>query len=293
MEVGDQIRIAGYSSAVKVDGKGIYEVPENLEVNTANNTLGTFTFGQVLGHVKDIFDKNSDVVGTYPGTSNLRDKPDARLKGGKIQQHQGAIMPAVFGLIDQQANVIRSIEYSSKEYEKFYDSFITKAVGTAYEGVASDRVDEIIESINQGRDSKFAYFYEDMIGHGENYSLRTYTVADSSVTEYAIDSLFSTTTISNRAVYVYLNDVQLLLGTDYTFSTTDDSIDITATLTAGDILKIKDYSDTTGSYIPPTPTKLGMYPKYKPEKFTDTTYITDTEVIRCHDGSYILSLIHI
>ena len=55
-------------------------------------------------------------------------------------------MPAVFGLIDQQANVIRSIEYSSKEYEKFYDSVITKAVGTAYEGVASDRVDEIIES---------------------------------------------------------------------------------------------------------------------------------------------------
>ena len=86
---------------------------------------------------------------------------------------------------------------------------------------------------------------------------------------------------------MYLNDVQLLLGTDYTFSTTDDSIDITATLTAGDILKIKDYSATTGSYIPPTPTKLGMYPKYKPEKFTDTTYITDTEVIRCHDGSYI------
>ena len=36
-----------------------------------------------------------------------------------------------------------------------------------------------------------------------------------------------------------------------------------------------------------TPTKLGMYPKFTPEKFTDTTYITDTSVIRKHDGSYI------
>ena len=119
-----------------------------------------------------------------------------------------------------------------------------------------------------------------MIGHGENVSLRTYTVQDGSITEYAIDKLFSVTALSNRAVYVYLNDIQLTLGSDYTFSTTDDSIDISATLTAGDIIKIKDYEDTTGSFIPPTPTKLGLYPKYTPQKYTDTTNLTDTEVIR-------------
>ena len=50
-----------------------------------------------------------------------------------------------------------------------------------------------------------------MIGVGENYSLRTYTVPDPSETEYAIDSQFSITTSSNRAVYVYLNDVLLNL----------------------------------------------------------------------------------
>ena len=88
-------------------------------------------------------------------------------------------------------------------------------------------------------------------------------------------------------MYVYLNDVQLILGTDYTFSTTDDTVNISATLAEGDIIKIKDYSDTTGSYIPATPTKLGIYPSYKPETFTDTTYITDTDVIRRHDGSII------
>ena len=79
----------------------------------------------------------------------------------------------------------------------------------------------------------------------------------------------------------------MILGTDYTFSTTDDSIKITATLVAGDILKIRDYSDTTGSFIPPTPTKLGLYPKFKPETFTDNTYITSITAIRKHDGSII------
>ena len=284
---GDQIRLAGYSKTKKVAGVGIYEVPENLSINPLNVQLGTFTYGQILGHVKDILSKNIDVTGSIPGASNLRDNPDASLKGGLILQHEGTLLPAVFGLIDQNANVLTAIDYCNREYEKFYNSFLTYGIGTAYEGVVADRVDEIITKINEGKNSTFSFYYEDMIGVGENYSLRTYTVPDPSETEYAIDSLHTMTATNNRAVYVYKNDVQLILGTDYTVSTTDDSINIISTLVTGDIIKIRDYSDTTGSYIPPTPTKLGLYPKFTPEKFTDTTYITDTEVIRKHDGSII------
>ena len=287
LKVNDQIRMAGYSSAVKVEDKGIYEIPENLATNSLNQQIGTFTFGQVLAHVKDIFDRNAEVNGAIPGVSNLRDKPDARLKGGTIHQHEGPLVPAVFGLIDQNANVITAIDYVNQEYEKWYNSFLTHVTGTAYEGIARDRVDEIISSISQGRNSTFPFFYEDMAGWGENVSTRTYTVPDADQTEYAIDSQHDITTPSNRAVYVYLNNVQLLLGTDYTFSTDDDSINISATLAEGDTIVIKDYEDTTGSYIPPTPTKLGMYPKFKPESFTDDTYITSQTVIRRHDGSII------
>ena len=287
LEINDQIRIAGYSSADKVSTKGVYEVPDNLSTNALNQQLGTFTFGQILGHVRDIFDKNQDVTGTIPGVSNLRDKPNARLKGGSIQQHEGSLLPAIFNLIDQNANLSTSIDYVEQEYEKWYNAFLTHATGTAYEGIAADRVDEIIAAITPGRNSTFPFFYEDMLGWGENVSTRSYTVAGSSQTDYALDKQQDITTLSNRAVYVYLNDVQLLLGTDYTFSTTDDSVSISKTLVEGDKIVIKDYGDTTGSYMPPSPSKLGMYPKFTPETFTDTTYITDTEVIRKHDGSII------
>ena len=288
LSVDDQVKISGYSSASKVSDKGIYETPDNLSINSKNKQLGTFTWGQILLHVKDIFEKNEDVTGAIPGTSNLRDKqPDAKLNGGTIKQHLGSLLPAVFGLIDQEANVVSAIDYCNLEYEKWYSSFLTYAVGTAYEGVAADRVDEIIAAISQGKNSSFAFYYDDMVGYGENVSTRTYTVQGSSQTEYALDSQHSITTTSSRAVYVYLNDVQLILGTDYTFSTTDDTVNISATLAEGDTIKIKDYSDTAGSYIPATPTKLGIYPSYKPETFTDTTYITDTDVIRRHDGSII------
>jgi len=287
LSVDDRIRLAGHSSADKVVGKGIYEIPDSLATNSLNQQSGTYTYGQIMKHVVDIFDKNQDITGSVPGTSNLRDKPDARLTGGSIHQHEGPLLPAIFGLIDQDSNFISAIEYASQEYEKWYHAFLTHATGTAYEGVAADRVDEIISSITEGRNSSFPFFYEDMIGWGENVSTRSYTVQGESQTEYALDSQHNTTTTSNRAVYVYLNGAQLLSGTDYTFSTVDDSVEISATLAEGDKVVIKDYADTTGSYMPPSPTKLGMYPRFKPESFIDDTYLTSQTMIRRHDGSFI------
>jgi len=287
LSVGDQIRVAGYSTADKVEDKGIYEIPENLSTNPLNAQLSTFTYGQVLKHLQDIYEKNSDVTGDVLKSSNLRDKPEAKLKGGSIVQHEGSLLSAMFGLIDQEANVITAIDYCDKEYEKFYNAFLTHGLATAYEGIAADRVDEILKALNQGKNSSFPFYYDDMIGVGENYSLRTYTVMDSTETEYAIDSVHAMTVPNNRAVYIYLNDSQLIKDTDYTVSTTDDSIDIIHTLVAGDIIKIRDYVDTTGNYVPLTPTKLGLYPKFKPELFTDDTYITSQSVIRKHDGSII------
>ena len=122
LKVDDQIRIAGYSSADKVDGKGIYEIAENLAVNATNDQSGTYTFGQILKHVKDIFDKDQDLTGAIPGNSNLRDNPDARLKGGTILQHEGSLMPAIFGLVDQNSNLMTAIDYVNSEYQKWYDS---------------------------------------------------------------------------------------------------------------------------------------------------------------------------
>jgi len=287
LEVNDQVRIAAHSSADKIADKGIYEIPENLATNSLNKQLGTFTFGQILNHVKDIFDKNQDVKGIIPGVSNLRDKPNARLKGGSIHQHEAPLVPAIFSTIDQETNFFTATDYVNQEYEKWYNAFLTHATGTAYEGVAADRVDEIITAITPGRNSTFPFYYEDMIGWGENVSTRSYTVMGASQTDYALNSQHDITILSNRAVYVYLNDVQLLLGTDYTFSTTDDSVYISKPLAEGDKIVIKDYTDTTGSYMPPSPTKLGMYPKFTPEAFTDTTFITDTAMIRRHDGSTI------
>ena len=285
LAVNDIVKISTYSATKKVDGIGLYEVPENLSVNPFNAQLSEFTFGEILNHVHDIQEKNIDVVGTIPGSSNLRDLPEVRTKGGTILQHTGALPQGIFNLIDQNANTIRGLEYASLEYEKFRDSFISKSFGKNFTGDVPEFVDEILTAIADEKNQTFPFFYEDMVGFGKNVSTKTYTVQDSSEVDYAIDSVHKMNTVSNRAVYVYVNDVQLTHNTDYTFNTTDDSVTISKTLVVGDIIKIKDYADTTGSFIPPTPTKLGMYPKFKPELVTDNTYRTSKSVIVGHDGS--------
>jgi len=285
LTVGDLVKIQTHSAAAKLDGKGLYEVPENLSINPLNEQLDEFTFGEVSNHLHDIHEKNTDITGSIPGSSNLRDLPDVRTKGGTIIQHSAPLPQGIFNLIDKDANAISAIDYANLEYQKFKESFLNKTTGKTFAGDIPGFVDEVIISLSADKNKSFPFYYEDMVGYGPNVSTRTYTVLDSSETEYAIDSLHEISTVSNRAVYVYLNDVQLILGTDYTFSTTDESINITATLSTNDVIKIRDYSDTTGSFIPPTPTKLGLYPKYKPESITDNTYRTSQTVIVGHDGS--------
>ena len=287
LKVNDFVKLECYSSVQKVDGVGLYEVPENLSINPFNSQLSEFTFGQILNHVHDIHEKNIEIVGPMPGSSNLRDLPDVRTKGGTILQHEASLVPSMFLLIDKNANLISSIDYVASEYQKFKENFLNYQVGTAFEGNVADRVDEIIESLARDKNNSFPFFYEDMIGHGENVSVRNYTVEDVSETQYPIDSQFDVTITSNRAVYVYLNDSQLVLGADYSFSTDTDNVNITATLNVGDKITIKDFSNTEGSYVPVTPTKLGIYPKFKPELIVDDSYVTPQSVIVGHDGSRI------
>jgi hypothetical protein len=191
LSVGDLVKIQTYSSAKKVAGIGLYEVPENLSTNPLNAQLDEFTFGEVLNHVHDIQEKNIDVIGAIPGSSNLRDLPDVRTKGGTIIQHSAPLPQAIFNLIDQDANAIQALDYANLEYQKFKENFISKSTGKSYEGNVADYVDELIESITADKDKSFPFYYEDMIGYGPNVSTRTYTVQDSTETEYAIDSKHS------------------------------------------------------------------------------------------------------
>ena len=73
-------------------------------------------------------------------------------------------------------------------------------------------------------------------------------------------------TASRDAVQVYLNGQQLVHNKDYTFNS-EGFCRVTATKAKGELIDIYEYETTNGSYVPPTPTKLGLYPSYQPELY--------------------------
>jgi len=90
-----------------------------------------------------------------------------------------------------------------------------------------------------------------------------------------------------QALLVYVNDRLLTRNVEYIVSVDAPviTIDQLVTLAVGDVVTIQEYEATYGSYVPNTPTKLGLYPAYVPEIFLDTGYIEPILVIRGHDGS--------
>jgi hypothetical protein len=135
-----------------------------------------------------------------------------------------------------------------------------------------------------------------MLAYGTDVVTHTVTVTDPRNVEYGLNSIFTPSVNNSRAVFVYHTPVntgiktQLLYGRDYTFEQYESTVLIKKPLVKGDKITVSDYTSTDGCFIPPTPTKLGLYPKFVPEFFIDSSYAgTPKKMIRGHDGSTTLA----
>ena len=276
--VGDKIDIAVYSSSVSATG--YYQVPENLDYNPMNENFGAITLGQLRSHYNRLIENTA--VSSIP----LQDHY-IKAQGGTLVQHASPVLYAMTVMNDPKVNFFDGINYARREYTKFKNKFIQQCenlAGINYTDPVSG-VDAILQSINAVKNSSFPWYYSDMVPQGGTYSTITYKVLNVRQTNYEIAKIFNDTVLSNRAVIVYHNGTQLTKGADYTFSQFVPTVIISRTLAINDTIVIRDYSNTDGNFIPETPSKLGLYPKFEPAIYTDTSYSIPTAVIRGHDGS--------
>jgi len=284
LATGDQIDILIYSDSVSK--LGFYEVPKNLDLNGQNNNFSSLTLGQLRNHVTTCVENSTQVVGTFPGASNLRDL-SVKAQTGSILQHSAPLLYSELFLIDQNANFMKSINLARHEYSKLKNKIIEvsqRTAGLDYTNIPA-LLDTILKTINAVKNKSFSWYYSDMVPYGDIKNTITYTVLNTQIVDYEISNVFNDAVLSNKAVLVYLNNVQLTKGIDYVFDTNRSGVTILTTLQTNDVITINEYNNTDGNYIPETPTKLGLYPKFTPGKIYDTTYQTPTYVIQGHDGS--------
>jgi hypothetical protein len=294
LNTGDSVDIIIYSN--ETSELGYYQIPSNLEFNALNQGIETITLGQVRGHWFTIGRNTRGVIGEILSVSNLRDL-DTRFQSGSILQHSAPSVYSSLFLIDPQINFMNSIELARRDYTKFKNKFLELCL-TITEldpNNPSAGVDTILQTINNVKNTTFAWHYTDMVPWSENYVTDAYRINDTNVRSYSIangystvgEELYPSSGLTNKAVLVYLNDTLLVIGKDYTISSGSPTVALTSAvvLIYKDLLTIKTYRNTDGSYVPETPTKLGLAPKYIPSIYTDNTYRDPVQVLQGHDGS--------
>ena len=273
-----------------ITDEGYYEEPLSLTNNPLNGNISEFTISELSEHVQTMVDRG------IPGyqlsdlqLGNLRDLPDYTNYGIKLISNANPISFAQMFIGKKENSLIDAITKVSDQYDLFKLTFLNSVNGFDNQRDPVGAVDQILTTLNQNKTGQFPYYLSDMVGYGNPEKTRTWTVTNINNVSYPLDSGFNMSELSLRSVLVYLNGEQLIHGIDYTFDFALSSVEILSPLAVNDVLTVNDYTNTEGAYIPPTPSKLGLYPKFIPAKFTDSTYVTPTLVIQGHDGSIMVA----
>ncbi len=278
----DVVTLKCYASQKK-NSNGYYEIPLNLQHNPLNNNVESFTLGEVIDHVDSIVENSLEFSGIYPGNTNLRDIGDVSKYGTRFVQHSGPLNFSLYHLGSKTANILKALEKARRDYGKFKRAFITFANESGIDTDPRRHVDFILQELSKDKTTTQSYYLSDMFAHAGGNRLE-YTVLDSRIKKYPLTTQFNLDELSNRAVNIYLNEQQLVHGRDYVFG---DNLffELLVDLTEGDTIEAFEFSSTDGSFCPPTPTKLGLYPAFEPTIYVDNTYLEPTTVIQGHDGS--------
>jgi hypothetical protein len=277
------IKIYFYKNNLTVDGQ--YETPLNLTNNPLNGPISSLTLTEISDHFRTMTDRHPEFIGQTFGSNNTRDLPDINKYGTRLISNANSVAFSSFYIPIKEHSLFKSLQFAADQYNQFKFSLYKKIseLGDINDPIAA--LDIILTSINADKDINSSWFHTDMLPYATDRTTRTWTVSDTRNVIYPISDDFDPNKAQYRAVLVYLNNEQLLIDKDYQFLVNDSSIELLCELQKGDQLRVEDYFSTKGSYVPSTPTKLGLYPKYEPKKYLDSSYIEPTYVIQGHDGS--------
>jgi len=278
-----------------VSKTGFYQIPDNLANNSPNNTFSTITLGTVRNHYVDLAQNIPTLSGTVLGINNIRDLGDVVPYGNKIVQQGSPLELATTFVRDSNINFFDALAYAGTEYEKYKNKIIDAVTKNDFVGTTAQKLDQALKFVNASKELTQPFYWTDTIPCGDVFTETTHTITAIDDEFFDLTTVYDFTKANYQGLLVYKNDVQLIKDIDYTVATDGARLTIhdvatgLATLVSGDVVKIREYTTTYGSYVPSTPTKLGLYKKYKPEIYSDDSYITTTNVIVGHDGSKVLA----
>ena len=281
----------------QVSKTAYYTIPINLNNNPFNDDITTANIGDIRAQYQDIYINAPGTQGPIFGSNNFRDLGNLVPYGTKIIQNSASlVLPGTF-LRKQNHNLFNALLFNSREYIKFKQLLVDTVnnLDLVQRFTPSAILDIALDQITAAKSQTSAFFWSDMLPSKAPYRTNTYTFnndLDNAI--YPLTQVYDFDKANYNGVLVYLSrtvdnlvvERQLLRNVDYVISTDSPSLTVTINLLAGDQITIKEYNQTYGSYVPNTPTKLGLYRAYQPRVILDSDYTQPTYFILGHDGSY-------
>jgi len=284
---GDLIEVTVLSD--QVSAAGFYEVPINLENNPLNGNSDQFTLGTIRNHYIGLTENLIALQGPPIGANNTRDLGNIVPYGLQILQQSSPLTLTGYFMRDANYNIFASLAYNSTEYIKFKSQLLnavtTFSIADYGNWTVAKLLDQSIAQITTGRTNINPFYWSDMLPTGTVFTSNSYTVNPITTNRFNTEQTYDFTTSNYKGLCVYINNILLTRDYGYVVSIESSTLTILLPLTVGDVVTINEYADTAGNFVPNTPTKLGLYPKYEPKIFLDEDYVNPTPVIQGHDGS--------
>ena len=281
LNVNDKIFVKSKGNG-NITNNAHYELPINLENNPLNEDLNSLTYGEILDHGYTIIEEIDNHIGEFPGRSNLRDIKEISKFGSKFVKHSSLFNLASYHLLDKNSNIIHAINFASKEYSKFIRLFHEHAYDSNFSGPIKRHVDTVIAEINKNKSFVDPFYDSDMIPINGKLVSST-VIIDVDQIYFPLSEEFNLETLSYKSFQVYKNEELLIYGKDYNFI--ENFVNVYVTKNVNDVIEVYFYSSTLSNFVAPTPTKLGLYPKFEPKIITEikpTDEIEYTEPFQCY-----------
>jgi hypothetical protein len=265
---------------------GFYQVPINLENNPLNSNSSTYTLGTVRQHYQSICENLPSFTGSIAGSNNTRDLGNLVPYGLVILQQSSPMTMLGYFMRSEEYNIFNSLVYNSREYIKIKNLILNNVTQQLIQFETPAQIlDEAIETLTAGKVDTQPFYWTDMLPSGAVYTDTNYTVSFTTTDVFDTVQVHDYTSSNYLGMNVYLNGEILTRNLDYVVATDGPRITVLTALTRGDQLTIREYTATYGSFVPNTPTKMGLYPAWRPEMITIQATSGPQSVIVGHDGS--------
>lgn len=263
-----------------------YEIPQNLEKNPFNEESTIVTLGTIRNHYQTLAQNIPDLVGEINGSNNIRDLGNVIPFGTEILQHASSMLPTGAILRSDRVDFFESLEFNARAYEAYKARILDIIKNQDFGTMPAPKIlDQVISQIASEKSEQSPFFWSDMVPSGLEFVDSETVVREVTSKEFDTVNQYDFSFANRQGLLVYVNDGILVKDHDYVVSDDSPSITINKSLNVGDRVRIREYSKTNASFVPNTPTKLGLYPAYEPAIFSDDSYIEPVNVIQGHDGS--------